>query len=231
MKLPWVMQMQWRDLLFLHWPVPAGTLRPFLPGGVALDTFDGQAWLSVLPFAVTGFRPRGVPVRINYGQVNVRTYVRVGRVPGIWTFSLDAAHAPSVRAARWFYGLPYFDARVHLHPEGGWMHARSTRRGRPDLTLSVRYQPAGPVCRAKPGSLDHWLTERRSLFTTRFSGRVWRADVQHEPWPLQDVRTDVQACTLPAQLGMTVRGSPLAHYSRVVHVRGWPPVPATGEFP
>ncbi|GMA14517.1 DUF2071 domain-containing protein [Deinococcus metallilatus] len=220
---PWIMQMEWRDLVFLHWPLPAASLTPFLPGRVPLDLWQGEAWLGLVTFDVTGFRPRGVPFALDFAQVNLRTYVRVNGGAGIWTFSLDAANALAVLGARLGFCLPYFTARASLRPEGDALAFQSVRRRHPACRCRLHYRPTGEVFRAQPGTLEHWLTERRSLFTVGWGGALWREDVQHEAWPLQAAEVQVVDCTLPGQLGLGALGSPLAHYARVVHVKGWPP--------
>ena len=56
-----VMKQRWSRLLFLHWPVAAAEIRPLLPRGLTLDTYDGQAWVGLVPFVVTGARPVFAP--------------------------------------------------------------------------------------------------------------------------------------------------------------------------
>ncbi|MEZ0369575.1 MAG: DUF2071 domain-containing protein, partial [Candidatus Sericytochromatia bacterium] len=58
---PWVMTQSWLDLLFAHWPVPPALLRPLLPEGLALQTWEGQAWIGVVPFRMENVTPRLVP--------------------------------------------------------------------------------------------------------------------------------------------------------------------------
>src|SRR5688572_29373529 len=57
----WVMFMRWHDLVFLHWPVAPEVLRPLIPYDVDLDTFDGQCWIGVVPFHMSGVRLRYTP--------------------------------------------------------------------------------------------------------------------------------------------------------------------------
>src|SRR3712207_2215339 len=100
---PWALSMSWHDLLFMHWPVPEGALRPWIPSPLSLDTFDGSAWLGITPFRMSGARPRflpSIPPLSNFPELNVRTYVTAGGRPGIWFFSLDAGNPIAVRLAR-----------------------------------------------------------------------------------------------------------------------------------
>ena len=92
-----VMRQQWRDLLFLHWEVPAALLQSLTPAELTLDTFDGKAYVGLVPFTMRNVRPvwsPSVPPLSNFHETNVRTYVHYkGRGPGVWFFSLDAANS------------------------------------------------------------------------------------------------------------------------------------------
>jgi len=88
------MQQTWHDLLFMHWPISASLIRPIVPSELELDTFDGEAWIAVVPFWMSGIRQRGfpaIPGLSRFPELNVRTYVRVQDKPGVYFFSLDAA--------------------------------------------------------------------------------------------------------------------------------------------
>nr|MDQ5811098.1 DUF2071 domain-containing protein [Actinomycetota bacterium] len=101
--------MRWQDLLFMHWPLKEEVLRPLIPSALALDTFDGSAWLGVVPFGMSGVRPRFVPEvswLSDFPELNVRTYVSADGKPGIWFFSLDAHNPIAVRVARATFNLP-----------------------------------------------------------------------------------------------------------------------------
>ena len=89
-----VMFQRWLHLLFLHWPIPPDLVQMTLPEGLLVDTFEGHAWLGIVPFFMRGVRPAGfisIPGISNFLELNLRTYVRdvFGR-PGIWFYSLDA---------------------------------------------------------------------------------------------------------------------------------------------
>src|SRR5688572_15080490 len=97
------MTQSWHDLLFAHWPVDARALQDKLPAGLPLDTFDGQAWVGVVPFRMTNVAPRGVPAVpfvSSFVELNVRTYVTLHGKPGVYFFSLDANSTIAVTAAR-----------------------------------------------------------------------------------------------------------------------------------
>ena len=111
-----VMYQRWYDLLFLHWAWDAAEIQATLPAGLTVDTFDGQAWLGVVPFAMSGVRPRGLPAvggLSAFLELNLRTYVHAADgTPGVWFYSLDCEQRLAVMIARTLFGLPYRHARM-----------------------------------------------------------------------------------------------------------------------
>lgn len=212
------MAQTWLDLLFAHWPVPPEALRPHLPPGLPVDTYEGMAWVGITPFVAT-VRPRGLPTLQRFPELNVRTYTTVGGRPGIWFFSLDAGSGPAVLGARLTYRLPYFRAAMAVERDATTVRSRSER---PGASWAATYAPTGPPEPAAPGTLDHFLTERYSLYTTGF-GTLLRADIQHPPWPLQAATARITRNTM-APLELPAH-EPLLHFARRQDVLIWAPAP------
>ena len=116
-----IMHQDWHKLLFLHWEVRVEDLRPLIPEKLAIDTFEGKAWLTVTPLTITNLRPPYLPPLPYLSwlyELNVRTYVHIDGVPGVWFFSLDANNLPAVIGARMFFSLPYYNARIMCEEDG-----------------------------------------------------------------------------------------------------------------
>ena len=234
MKRPWVLRMRWTDLLFAHWPLPAAALAAHIPPGLTLDTFDGQAWLGIVPFRMSDVAPRGLPglpVVSSFPELNVRTYVRHEGTPGVWFLSLDAASRATVIGARRWFHLPYVHAAMtmDLDADGRTVAYRSIRRDAsvPPAAFAARYRPTGPVEPATPASLEDWLTARWRLYAVDGSGRIERGEIRHRAWPLQPATADIDATELAAAHGLTLPDDrPHLRFSRRVDVRAWWPRPA-----
>jgi uncharacterized protein YqjF (DUF2071 family) len=222
------MKQTWHDLLFAHWPLPPAMLRPLVPAQLALDLFDGHCWIGVVPFRMSGVRRRGVPPLpglSRFPELNVRTYVTHGGKPGVYFFSLDAANLPAVWAARKFYHLPYFHAQMKSADLGGTI-LYSSRRRQSAAEFRGRYRPTTNVALLSQGSLEHWLTERYCLYTTHRNA-VYRGEIHHQPWPLQDAEGEFETNTVAAAAGIALPETPpVRHFARRLEVLIWPLLPA-----
>jgi uncharacterized protein YqjF (DUF2071 family) len=226
------MFMRWHDLLFMHWSFPPELLRPVIPAKLEPDTLEGRCWIGVVPFRMSNVRARflpPIPGASAFPELNVRTYVIAEGKPGVWFFSLDAASRLAVRAARWSFNLPYFDARmkcvrVSTSPKMVDYQSIRTHRNAAPAEFAAQYGPIGPVFRATPGSLDHFLTERYCLYSTDRRGNVYRGDIAHEPWPLQPAETRVGRNRMFDQMGISSPGAaPVLHYAERLDVIAWRP--------
>ena len=227
----WVMHQRWTDLLFAHWPVAADLVRPLLPPSLTLDTFEGVAWVGVIPFHMSNVRPRGVPPLpgvSTFHELNVRTYVRVGDRAGVWFFSLDASNPLAVRAARASVHLPYYDAQMRMTAgTDGSVRYRSdrTHRDAPPATFEATYSAQGKPYHATRGTLDHFLVERYELFSAAPQGLL-SVKIAHAPWPLQPAVARIERNTMGAAAGIPLAGEPRAlHFASRVDVQTWLPAP------
>jgi uncharacterized protein YqjF (DUF2071 family) len=233
-----VLKQRWADLLFVHWAVDAEPLHALLPSGLDLDTFEGHAYVGIVPFTVTGARPTGLPPLpfvSNFHEVNLRTYVhRGGRDPGVWFFTLDASNAIVVQTARLLFKLPYRHSEIEMAveepaegaPRNGenrrWIRFTSRRVSGDRPELEVRYGPAGAPQPASPGTLDHFLIERYILYTES-EGTLYRARVYHEAYPAQPAVVPTLRENFLPTIGLArPERPPLAHYAKEVHVDVFP---------
>jgi uncharacterized protein YqjF (DUF2071 family) len=228
-RQPWAMRMQWHDLLFMHWPVDPDALRRYIPPTLAIDTFDGSAWIGVVPFHMRGVAPRlvpAVPYLSAFPEINVRTYVSAEGKPGVWFFSLDAGNPIAVEAARDAFHLPYYNARMTCRPTTETVQYSSVRthRGAAPATFQGRYRATGPVYLSTPGTLESWLTERYCLYAANRRGTLWRSDIHHRQWPLQRAEATIERNSMNDQIRLALPDTqPLLHFARRLDVIAWLP--------
>ena len=224
-SLPSMLQ-AWSTIAFLHWRVDPAEIRPLVPAELAVDTFDGSAWVGLIPFCMHMRFPFDVPVPSlsSYPETNVRTYVvdQSGR-RGLWFCSLDVPKAAAVAIARIGFGLPYAWSAMSLQREGATVSYSAERRqpGR-GIRSSVAVTAGAPTWR-EPDELAHFLTARFRLFARGPLG-LYSISVEHRPWSLAPAVLDEVDDALVRSGGVDVVGKPdHVCVSEGVDVRvGWP---------
>ena len=188
-----VMFQEWQDLLFLHWEYNPQAIQETLPKGLSVDTFNGRAYIGVLPFVTLGARPRFLPALpglSEFPQINFRTYVYDEHsVPGVWFYSLDAGQRIAAALARMFFGLPFVYAKMSVEKDaGGEIRFTSQRPDAPaGLHSLFRYRGMGAARRSEPGSLEFFLAERYVLFSRPSNSSQLRSGrVHHRSYALLD---------------------------------------------
>ena len=243
---PWSMTQRWNDLLFAHWPVTAAELVHLLPPGLVVDTFDGSAWVGVVPFWMDQVRMRGMPAipgASRFPELNLRTYVRErnSNRAGVYFFSLDAANPLAVAFARTVFRLPYYWAKMsveEVNPKasgivGREFRYRSERRlAKPRARFRASYRSLG---RPHPkGAIEQFLTERYALYAADSHGQIFRGNIHHLPWLLEEAEADFEVNELPAVHGIRLPDvKPLLHFSRQLVAYAWSleSLPALGARP
>lgn len=225
-RAPWVMTQTWHDLLFAHWPIDPARLRAHVPPSLDLDLHDGTAWLAVVPFRMSNVGPRAIPSLPGiaaFPELNVRTYVRIDDRPGVYFFSLDAASALAVRAARLLFNLPYYRACMTVDTAAARVAYRCSRMDGAAV-FDADYEPSGQPFSPAAGTLEYFLTERYCLYHHDRRGAPYRLEIHHPPWALQPARARIARNTMIDAAGLGAGGAPvLLHFARRQDVVAWLP--------
>lgn len=168
---------KWSHLLFINFSIAPSTVQKFLPAGVELDTYEGRAYLSIVPFCMSQVRFFGsypLPFSTLY-ELNIRTYVKVGGNKGIYFFTLDTDHLIASFVAQSFFGLPYRFRPMSLTLDPTYTF--SAERFRCQVSLGENLEK---------DSFNTWISERYSLFADH-KNSLYQGVAQHEPWRLKKV--------------------------------------------
>lgn len=185
-----VMFQTWSQLLFLHWECDPSEIQATLPPGLFVDTFDGHAYVSVIPFMMSEIRAAflpAIPGASTMLETNVRTYVhdQHGR-PGVWFYSLECNHTLAVEMAKYFYGLPYHRSQIEAAERIGVIEYRCHRLGTTEEFRSeFQFKALPERVSAPPGSLPFFLVERYLLYSWfQAEKKLYSARVHHQPYEL-----------------------------------------------
>lgn len=177
-----ILTQKWEHLFFFHWKYDPAEIQKRLPEGLFVDTFNGEAFLSIIGFRMSDIRLLGLPAIPKLSalnELNVRTYVRTADgKPGIYFFSLDCDHWLAVKIAQLSFGLSYKHAKIKFEAESCQL---ACLRANTTSQANFAWEPEGPLRHATPGTIDFFLLERYIFFTER-KNQIWMGQVYHPPY-------------------------------------------------
>jgi uncharacterized protein YqjF (DUF2071 family) len=220
-----VMTQQWCDLAYIHWRCDPEVVQGLLPEGLEVDTFDGSAWVGLIPFSMRNIAVPGLPPIPYFGsfpEVNVRTYVRRNGIPGVWFFSLDVNRLAPAFVARATYLLPYCWGRASNVLNNDVLTTEVQRRWPSGAGTSIRVRVGERI--ATPNDQAVFLSARWGLYSRGFGSGLRYAPVDHETWILHEATLENLDDTLVVAAGLPVpTGDPHVMFSPGVSVRiGFP---------
>ncbi|AMY12827.1 hypothetical protein LuPra_06109 [Luteitalea pratensis] len=179
---------RWEHLVLLNYVCPAALLEPLVPAGTTLDTWEGEALVSLVGFLFSDTRLLGLPVPFHrtFEEVNLRFYVR-GPAPDFRravVFIRELVPRWAIAAvARGIYNEPYLSVpmrhRWSLTKDGGkisyrWTHAAA------DFEIGARV--SGAPAPLQEDSESEFITEHYWGYTRQRDGRTLEYQVEHPRW-------------------------------------------------
>jgi hypothetical protein len=209
------------DVLFAHWPVDAAALEAAVPEPLTVETFDGDAWLTILCHEVTEATLDAVPVSplAAFGEVDLRTYVRFDGDPGVYFFSCNTGQALNSLLGERAFGLPHRRATIDIDRHNGRVILRAAQSAAGGGRYDVTYRPMGTPQPADPESLADFLVERHTYFTPT-EGDATSTDsmligsIERDPWQLASVDASIRTNTMFETASLDApTAAPTFHYS------------------
>jgi uncharacterized protein len=215
---PWIMYQDWDNVIFLHWRIDKDALEPLLPKGVYLDLFEGEAWLSLVIFRVQHAHPRlipPIPGIADFNEINLRTYVTDGSIPGITFFDIKANNCLQVFLNR-MVGLPYKKAAIRREVNVVDKYITGHRE---EYFVDIEYIKGAPL--KEKSNIDKWLTERYCSYQ-QINNKLFRYPIHHMEWPLKKVNlTKASVDYHYKKIQLSVKDIAIIHYSEGVSVLFW----------
>jgi uncharacterized protein YqjF (DUF2071 family) len=234
----WLAYQRWANILFLHWVLEADELakvRALVPEELEIDTFEGKAYLALVPLLMEDVHLRHLPaigLVSNFAELNFRTYVTCKGRPGVWFFTLDASSYFDVWVGRHVFHLPYeaSKAQVVHSPTDDYLSFESNRDvgwegatpGTPPVDFCARYRPTGAGAAPQPNTLESFLCERYLMFANDAHKGLLMGEIHHLPWQLFEAEVDLSQNSVPNALGLTLNRPPDSTlYSPLMENMAW----------
>ncbi|MCP3103198.1 DUF2071 domain-containing protein [Myxococcus sp. K15C18031901] len=188
----------WRYLAMLNYEVDPEVLKPLVPRGTELDTWQGKTFASMVGFRFLDTKVKGlvVPFHQNFDEVNLRYYVRF-RGPEGWrrgvAFVRELVPRRAIATvARVVYNEPYLalpmrhSVRMDDAEKGapGQVEYAWKFGGRwHSLSARTRGAPASST----EGSQEEFITEHYWGYTPQRDGGCAEYRVEHPRWSVWQV--------------------------------------------
>lgn len=216
----WSYYQEWNNALFLHWKVPITDLAHLVPGQLNIDTYNGEAWISIVAFTMEKIRPKELPyisAISNFHEINVRTYLTDKEKPGVYFLNIEAEKHISTFIAKSLSGLPYEKSEIKRRTIGEEHQYKSANRIK-EFGMDASFRIGAPI--HDKSELDKWLTERYCLYFEK-NETFYRYETHHKEWELETV--DIQKLISAYKVGNISldRKPDLVHYSPGVKVIAW----------
>ena len=183
-KTGWIIQQSWKHVLFLHYKIEPSLVAPYVP--FKLDLHEGQAVISIVPLLMKKIRfpffP-SLPWVSQLWELNLRTYVEVNGIKGVYFFTLETDSKLGEYIAQTFFNLPYHYAKIKSLVSSSHYEINH-QRGNQYFNMKALVGESKPFC-----SFDFWATERYSLFTMK-NNTIYRGIVMHRPWNLKSIEVN-----------------------------------------
>lgn len=199
---------EWRFLAMFNYEIDPEVLKPYVPRGTTLDTFNGRHFVSEVGFLFLDMRVAGValPFHRRFEEVNLRFYVRRdcpdGSRRGVVFIREIVPRALIALGAKLLYNEPYRSHRMRSDVE--WEATGPGQPGRAcyawkaaggEHSIDVRFggTPAPPA----PGSEEQFISEHFWGYTMQRDGGTVEYRVSHPPWRIwnadrAELRIDVE---------------------------------------
>jgi uncharacterized protein YqjF (DUF2071 family) len=182
----------WRYLAMLNFRIDPAVLLPLVPADTELDTWNGDALVSVVGFRFLETRVFGVPLLFhgNFTEVNLRFYVRRRINDGVRravTFVREIVPKPAITVvARALYNEPYRTCPMRaVVPD----HTDVADPGRVEYAWrqggrwhAVHVRSTGAPLPLTRGSEEEFITEHFWGYTAQRDGSTLEYEVRHPSW-------------------------------------------------
>ena len=216
----WSYYQEWNNALFLHWKVSRDELAELVPKNISIDTFKGNAWISLVAFSMEKIKPKRFPSvsKISdFHEINVRTYLTTENKAGVYFLNIEAEKQLSVWIIKLLSGLPYEKANISRQ-QNKYDQKYTSINKRKGFQFDTSFIVGEKI--EQKSELDKWLSERYCLYLNKGKKR-YRYEIHHKEWNLYNV--EITNLKIKYKIGaITLNDKPdLVHYSDGVKVLTW----------
>lgn len=180
---------EWRYLVMLNYHIDPMVLRPFVPQGTELDTWQDQTFVSVVGFLFRNTRLLGlaVPGHVSFEELNLRFYVRrkgpEGWRRGVVFIKELVPRWAIATTARLVYNENYSALPMRHNIKSDEEETAVSYEWRwQKVWHSIQIEAHGQPQSLQPGSQQEFIAEHYWGYARQRDGGTVEYQVEHPPW-------------------------------------------------
>lgn len=186
---------RWEDLIMANYAVDPAILQPYLPRGVELDTFQGNAYVSLVGFMFkqTSLFHIPVPFLGTFEEINLRFYVKRVEAGGVKRGVVFINETVPFKAVAWLANKLYKEHYMAIPTKNKITRNTRGKSIRYDWKINkawnhVSVQAATEPFSMLPGSIEEFIFEHYYGYTKIDDQRTQEYKVNHPRWMVNSVK-------------------------------------------
>lgn len=185
---------RWENLIMANYAVPPAVLKPYIPAGVELDLFKGEAFVSLVGFMFKNTRLFGIPIPFmgSFEEINLRFYVKrmeQGKIRrGVVFINETVPYKPVAWLANTLYKEHYtaIPTRHRISGHGDEKHIQYEWKVK-DIWNQIQVNAPCQTLEMQSGSHEEFIFEHYYGYTRIGEDHTQEYEVKHPRWRIHPV--------------------------------------------
>ncbi|MBU2928790.1 YqjF family protein [Winogradskyella psychrotolerans] len=175
---------QWKNLILVNYEIDPNILKPYIPMGTELDSFNNKYYVSVVGFMFIDTKVLGIklPFHINFEEVNLRFYVKHNNKRGVVFIKEIVPKSVITLVANSIYHEHYQTHKMRHH----WTKNDKYKKFEYQWKLNQNWQSISVTTEKEfstieEGSEEQFITEHYFGYT-KHKNKTFEYEVVHPTW-------------------------------------------------
>jgi len=201
---------QWENLIMANYAVEPQMLQPYLPKGVELDLYEGEAYVSLVGFMFKQSRIFNIPIPLmgTFEEINLRFYVKRKTAEGYRRGVVFINETVPYKPVAWLANKLYKEHYIAIPTNNNIVIGEDTKLIQYDWKMGqtwnhLEVKAITSQREMDRGSLEEFIFEHYFGYTRIDENRSQEYRINHPRWMVNDVLEAFVDCDFAAMYGET----------------------------
>ena len=199
---------QWENLIMANYAVEPQMLQPYLPKGVELDLYEGEAFASLVGFMFKQSRIFNIPIPLmgTFEEINLRFYVKRKTAEGYRRGVVFINETVPYKPVAWLANKLYKEHYIAIPTNHNIVIGEDTKLIQYDWKMGqtwnhLEVKASTSQREMDRGSLEEFIFEHYFGYTRIDENRSQEYRINHPRWMVNDVLEAFVDCDFAAMYG------------------------------